>query len=230
LSKDKLYPFRRSIWFVVPVALAVALGAACKQAPAVDQTSEPGSNGVKEQDMVTTLLDQAATMSIEEYNPARIVHAVNALQPLGKDMALERIASCLSSHDKATDAQGLFWVLRALFDVPAGQVFPPVRIGQPSIPPPADPGKLPRFPIMMVQDIPFLVVSGYDLGGMPEPVDAHVTYFRDHGVLRDKLLSLPGSVAGLEQEILRQWRVAYGDTYAEEALRAMRPQIARIGG
>src|SRR5690606_8565868 len=122
--------------------------------------------------MVTPVLDQAATMTVEDYNPARVIHAVNALVPLGKEAALDQISSYLKAHGQPAEVQGLFWVLRVLFDVPADRSFPPVRIGQPNIPPPADPGALPRFPILIVRDIPLLVVSGYDLGGLPEPVDA----------------------------------------------------------
>jgi len=221
---------RRSPRFVISVALVVTLGAACKQGPPVDQTSGAGSHGAKEGHMVTSLLDQAATMSVEDYNPARIVHAVNALVPLGKEAALAQISSYLKTRSKPAEVQGLFWVLRVLFDVPAGQSFPPVRIGQPNIPPPADPGKLPRFPILIVRDIPFLVVSGYDLGGLPEAVDAHVTYFRTHGVLRDNPLTPPSSTAGIDQDFLQQWRAAYGDAHLADAQRAHQSQLARIGG
>ncbi|HEX3477235.1 MAG TPA: hypothetical protein VHT91_19570 [Kofleriaceae bacterium] len=179
--------------------------------------------------MVTDLLDQVAAMSVDDYDPARVVRAVNALQPLGKDHALDQIAFWLRGHGNA-QAQGLFWVLRVLFDVPAGTAFPSVRIGRPNISPPTDPAAVPRFPILIVRDTPFLVVSGYDLGGMPEPVDAHVAYFRAHGVVRDRPLAAPASLTGLEQEIAQQWRAACGEAQLDEVLRAVRPQIRRLGG
>lgn len=179
--------------------------------------------------MVTELLDQVATMSVDDYDPARVVRAVNALQPLGKDHALDQVAFWLRGHASARNT-GLFWVLRVLFDLPAGTAFPPVRIGQPNLSPPTDPAAVPRFPILIVRDTPFLVVSGYDLGGLPEPIDAHVAFFRAHGVVRDRLLSVPDSLAGLEQEIARQWSAACGEAQLDEVLRAVRPQIRRLGG
>jgi hypothetical protein len=192
--------------------------AACKQPPVAEQPP-------KETPMSTTLT-QAAKLTVEDYDPMRVVQAVNALQPLGKEAALEQIASYVRRHPDPAESQGLFWVLRVLFDVPAGQAFPPVRLGQPSVPPPADPATMPRFPILLVQDIPFLVVTGYDLAGMPEPVDAHVAHFRSHGVLRSKPLS-PSST-GVADELARQWRAAYGDAHAAEGQRAWQAQLARM--
>ncbi len=220
---------RRSPWFVAVAAVAISVVADCNHAAPVDQNSASRPSGTREHDMVTELLDQVATMSVDDYDPARVVRAVNALQPLGKEYALDQIAFWLRGHGSA-QAPGLFWVLRVLFDLPAGKPFPPVRIGQPNIPPPTDPAAVPRFPIMVVHDTPFLVVSGYDLGGLPEPVDAHVAYFRAHGVVRDWLITLPGSLAGLEQEIARQWSAACGEAHLDEVLRAVRPQIRRLGG
>lgn len=107
--REMLDPIRRTSTFVVSLALAVTLSAACKQSPKVDVPVGPGSQGAKEGDMVTTALDQAAKMTVEEYNPARVVEAVNALQPLGKEKALEQIDAYLRSRAKGNQAQGLFW-------------------------------------------------------------------------------------------------------------------------
>lgn len=215
-------PRARPSWWVALVA-ATGLGAACTH-PAI---AEQPSTADREHAMRTTLLEQAATLTVEDYDPARVVRAVNALHVLGKERALDEVASWQRGH---RDAQGLFWVLRVLFDLPAGQAFPPVRIGQPNLPPPADPAALPRFPILIVRDTPFLVVAGYDLGGLPEAVDAHVAFFRAHGVLRDRPLAPPGSPAGLEQEARQHLAAAYGSVQVDEALRAVRPQLAKLGG
>ncbi|MCH8987739.1 MAG: hypothetical protein IIA92_02920 [Chloroflexi bacterium] len=178
--------------------------------------------------MSNSLLDRVSSMSVEDYNPTYVVQAVNALQPLGTEMALERLDSCLESRSAGEDTYGLFWVLRVLFEVPAEQGFPPVGLGRPNIPPPADPEKLPRFPIVMVREIPLLVVRGYFLLGLPEPVDAHVAYFRTHGTIREQVLHPPASMDGVEEEFLRLWQAAYGDAYAAEALGTIKAQIAKI--
>ena len=106
--------------------------------------------------MIVSRLDRASAMQFDDYNPGYIIQAVNGLQPLGKEKALESIDSYLEKRDKGTAGYGLFWILRVLFEVLGELGFPPVRIGKPSIPPPAELEKLPRFPIVMIRDIPFL--------------------------------------------------------------------------
>lgn len=175
-------------------------------------------------------LDQASAMQVDDYNPAFVIEAVNALQPLGKEEALEQIEQYLETRDKSKHPYGLFWVLRVLFDVQPEQGFPPVAIGKPSLPPPAEPGKLPRFPIAVVSDIPFLVVRGYYLGGLPEAVEVHVSYFRDYGTLRKQLLRPSASADVVEKEFLQVWAAAYGDAYSTEALETIRMQLNRLAG
>src|SRR4051812_37061292 len=136
--------------------------------------SGPTAGSAASQGAMMSTLDKAARMPLDEYNPDLVIDAVNALQPLGKQKALDAIKAYLAKAGNAGNAAvGLFWVLRTSFDLPAGQAFPPVRLGQPDVPPPASPDALPRFPIVVARDEPLLVVRGYALGGFPEPVTAH---------------------------------------------------------
>jgi hypothetical protein len=195
------------------LALALVLAAACGSPKPKDspETKDPspagatGSQGAMMSNMPT--LDRAARMQFEDYNPDHIIEAVNALQPLGKQKSLELIKSYLDKRDRGNDATGLFWVLRVLFDVPASPGFPPVRIGQPDIPPPASAEALPRFPIALVNDVPLLLVRGYALGGFPEPVDAHLTYFQTHGTIRPAPLAPRKD--GIADELARVLKTAY---------------------
>ena len=120
-------------------------------------------------------LDHASSSSFATYNPGRIVQAVNDLIPLGKEEALASIAGYYEAADRQADPrQGLFWVLRVLFDVPAEPGYhPPVRLGAPRPAAPEDLRTIPRFPIMLIEDIPLLMVTSYILGGLPE-VDSHL--------------------------------------------------------
>lgn len=183
---------------------------------------------IKEKSMVSSLLAQAAEMPLENYNPGSVIRAVNALHPLGKDSALARIESYLANRDTSKDAYGLFWVLRVLFEMPANMDFPPVRIGTPSIPPPAESERLPRFPVVLIRDVPFLVVHGYSLAGLPQPVEDHVAYFREHGILREYPLSPPDSMEGIQEAFLNRWKEAYEDQYATEVLTIIKAQIDRL--
>jgi hypothetical protein len=186
------------------------------------------NNERREEFMVNSLLDKLSTMQFGDYNPSYLIEAVNALQPLGKEKALEYIDSYIESLDQGECPYGLFWLLRVMFDVAEEQGFPQVRLGKPTIPPPADSGKLPRFPIVIVQDIPFLVIKGYFLGGLPEQIETHVAYFRVHGILRQQPLIPPVSMDGIENALLQQWKDAYGNDYTTEVLETIKPQIARM--
>src|SRR5262249_16857497 len=85
-----------------------------------------------------------------------------------------------------------------LFDVPPDPGhMPTMFVGAPWPPAPKDPKRLPRFPILLQDGVPLLLVSGYLLGGLPEPPERHVPYFRKHDQLRDGLVVLPDAPLGL---------------------------------
>lgn len=181
----------------------------------------------KENVTMISQLHMASSMPVHSYNPAVVIETVNLLHPLGKKGALEQVRSYLDNCDKERDSYGLFWVLRTLFDVPKKTGFPMVRIGRANIPPPTDPEKLPRFPIVITRDIPFLVISEYTLSGLPESVETHIEYFEEHGKLRKKPLN-PGTLTGIEDNFLHLWRAAYGNKYTAEALETVNAQISRM--
>jgi hypothetical protein len=174
---------------------------------------------------MSTPLQRAAAIGVEDYDPGPVVEAVNELQPLGREGALREIEAQLAGPANGTDNLGLFWVLRVLFEAPE---FAPVRLGQPDIPPPADPAALPRFPIVLARDVPLLVVGGYDLAGLAEPVQAHVDFYRERGEVRARPLAPPEGMDGVEDDFARQWTAAYGERHAEVVLARVRSQIARM--
>lgn len=138
------------------------------------------------------IIDAAPGCSAMEFDPLRLIKVVNTLQPLGKEKALaaieeyERVnTGFFSSH-----WGGLFLVLRVLFDVPEDPGYMP-RVGL-GAPWPAEPKNLklmPRFPIAIIDDIPLLLINGYNLEGRPEPIETHIEYFKARGRLRSALLA-----------------------------------------
>src|SRR5262245_4248262 len=70
------------------------------------------------------------------YNPRGGIRAVNALQPLGKEKALAAVAEYLRVSPVSFDApavEGMFLVLRTLFEIPTPPGHMPVmHMGQPS--------------------------------------------------------------------------------------------------
>lgn len=129
------------------------------------------------------------------YNPRSVIRAVNALQPLGKEKALAAVAEYLRVSPGSFDAHaidGMFLVLRTLFEIPNPPGHMPVMlVGEPSPMEPEDRTKIPRFPIYIQDDIPFLMVSGYSLFGRAEDPRSHLNYFREHGVIRSLPLVPP---------------------------------------
>ena len=127
-----------------------------------------------------------------DYNPRKVIRAVNLLQPLGKEKALAAIDEFLrvSPYWDDDGRDGVFLVLRTLFDVPEDpDHMPPMFVGAPMPSEPKDKEKAPRFPIVIEGDIPFLLVEGYMLGGQAEQPEAHAAYFRKVGKLRQKPLA-----------------------------------------
>jgi len=138
-------------------------------------------------------------------DPRALIEVVNALQPLGKARAVAamqeylRVASSLDDPGR----EGTFLVARTLFDVPKDPgYFRSMAVGAPTLAPPKDPRSLPRFPIVIVDDIPFNVVSGYMLAGQAEPPESHLAWCRDHAELRAQPLMPPATpLDTLEQMI-----------------------------
>jgi hypothetical protein len=159
-------------------------------------------------------LDDLPELNGYHYNPRPVIRAVNLLQPLGKQRALAAIDEFLRVSFEFTDRnarEGVFLLLRTLFDVPIGlTVFPYGIESKPGSMPamlvgagmpqePSDKKLLPRFPIAIEGDIPFFLVESYDGGGHPEPPGSHVDYFRKFGTLRAKPLApTPRPVEALE--------------------------------
>jgi hypothetical protein len=177
---------------------------------------------------MVSLLDKISEMTIEDYNPANVIEVVNSFYPLGKDKALKKIKTYLEHRSIVNSPNGLYWVLRVLFNVPEKKGYPPLRIGQTDIPPPANPEILPRFPVVIIRDVPFLVISSYLLGGLPEKMEDHVSYYCEHGILREHPLMPPKSLEGIEDEFLYLWKAAYGEKYITQILKTIKSQVDRL--
>jgi hypothetical protein len=73
-------------------------------------------------------------------------------------------------------------------DQPLPGYMPPMSFGALEPPEPADPTLVPRFPVVLMDDIPLVVVGGYMMTGLPPSVSDNVTYFRKWGRLRARPL------------------------------------------
>lgn len=126
-----------------------------------------------------------------EFDPRKVIRAVNLLQPLGKDKALAIIDEYLrvTSFWHDSGREGVFVVLRTLFQVPDDPGYMRHMVaGVPDLRPPSDHKLLPRFPITIEEGIPFKLVNGYSIFGSPESPEWHTEYFREQGTLRKNAL------------------------------------------
>lgn len=176
---------------------------------------------------IEQILSVAASGDLAHYRPQAVIEAVNALLPLGKDGALAAIDSYLVKQDLQREPQeGLFLVLRVLFDVPAKPGYqPPMRLGGSAPPPPPTPQMLPHYPLVLVDDRPLLLISGYVLGGQAEPITEHIQYFRAHGTLRDQPLKPSEPPEKVLAEFQRLYQTAYGHAPPQHEMEWIKRQV-----
>ena len=145
---------------------------------------------------------------VNDFDSLAIMKAVNALQPLGKKAALERIDAFMKMKEKInpyadTEMNALFWILRVLFE--------PIELGE-RIPPPhafvrhvdrSVEADWPLSPIVAIGDIPFRFIGGGMGGsGQPEHPRSHLQFVKSHCVIRDRPLHPSGDPILLAQQLI----------------------------
>jgi hypothetical protein len=142
------------------------------------------------------LVHSAPAINGWTFNPAALVRAVNGLLPLGKERALDVLrkyfAVIAANSDRREqldlDDQRIFLVLRLLFICGEGENHvPPLLIGAPDVEPPPGDDTWPLFPLAVVDDIPFLLTSGFGFmfGGAAQSSIEHIDYYAKHCELRN---------------------------------------------
>lgn len=157
---------------------------------------------------------------INSWNPSKLVDAVNSLHPLGQKEGLEVISEYLRVTDGHEAQSGMFLVLRALHEVPKETgSFPEIVHWN------RQPKKLellPRFPLLIVDDVPLLFVVGFTINGAFPSIENELKYFRQNGVWRDKPLTPSNETVKLlrdlrssEKWFFREARNEFRDLWAE---------------
>ncbi len=168
------------------------------------------------------LLDTAPGLEGYSYNPLPVIQIVNTLQPLGKEKALAAIGEYIRVSDQWSSFEGprsgLFLVLRVLFDVPKS-VDPSQAgaFGAPSPPGPKDPHRIPRFPIVLVDNIPLMLAGGYSLEGMATPMEEVLAFFRDNGQLHPEPLVPSNDPLSAIVDLMSSKQWIYADTNLQES-------------
>jgi hypothetical protein len=161
------------------------------------------------------LLQQIDVLSESRGNdPLLYIQLVNSLQPLGKEKSLAVIAEYLRvSSPYLGNRNPLFILLRLLFKVPEDPGFMPrMMVGAPSVKEPEDRKLIPLFPVVLLDDIPLNLVIGYSIAGTPQPVEAHLDYFRMNGKWRERPLHPTNQPLELLATLERSPQWIYGES------------------
>ncbi len=210
---------------LTPATLGQVCIDAQEKVSAVYGSGEPPPDGMFEEAELRRLLRALAEVPSYDgrrYNPQKVVRAVNVLQPIGKKRALAAIAEYLRIVPRFLDERpgGMFLVLRTLFEIPDSVgAMPPMRVGMYSPEPPKDAGRPTRYPGVIEDDIPFLVVSGYMLMGQAEHPSKHLPFFEANGVIRSEPLRPSGVPFAAVDRVLDKHPWLWGDGEMDWTLR-----------
>lgn len=182
-------------------------------------------------DPLFATLDAVGPLEATAFSPRRALDAMLALHALGADGARAALRQYVASRTEPPE--GLFVVVRCLLAVPPleaasaawpGAIQPghlrPPALGAPFPIPPDDPTTAPRFPALLVGDVPLSIVSGYTLGGLPEPLSMHLDALAEADWRVEP--PRPRPVAEL-QALLARWR----DTPQGPLLEAQLTRLSR---
>jgi hypothetical protein len=165
-----------------------------------------------------SMLNEENLFSVNiDWSPAWTIKVVNTLAPLGKLKALAAIQEYVRVWPYSSDYE-LGKLLRVLFDVPkeTGYMrrFPYFPT---DLPRPEDLKRIPRFPMMILGDVPLQIVgfkagfrSGRTMTSMDYDFAKEVAWFRDHASIRTKLLQPTSKPL----QLFSEWK-AYGWLYRD---------------
>lgn len=138
-------------------------------------------------------LGQAIPDTGDRADPRALIRAVNGFHTMGKDKALATMDEYVRRHSQEPgngERDSLYLVLTCLFDVPNPPGYmPEIPFGAPTPPTPSDRTLVPRFPLVIFEDIPLNLVRDYlSVRAVVSPL-RHIAYFREHGRLRSRPLA-----------------------------------------
>lgn len=171
----------------------------------------PAPNAINEDELCEGMRYLHPGPEAAGYNdPLQLVRVANYLRPRGKTKALAIIGEYGRIRDVSVDETWLFLLLRTLFEVPSPpRHMPDMLIGAMSPKPPKERTRIPRFPIVIVHDIPFSLLWGVNLAGEAQPISQHVDYFQKHGTIRARDLRPPDDPYPSFQKLLASKEWAY---------------------
>ena len=148
--------------------------------------------------LTLAFLNKTPNFNAWKFRPVRLIKIVNALQKLGKehaleslrlyDLAIQKNIACM--HHYQLNPQKIFLLARLLFTPKTQKDTLPMKLGQTDLYLPENLKKVfPLFPIVLSEDIPFLLIQGFDQIQRIAEVDEMLKYAEKQMNLRNKPLS-----------------------------------------
>ena len=149
------------------------------------------------------IINGAPSYDQNNFNPAKLVRAVNHLTPMGKEKAIRELREFLKiardtvnetiRRDENIDTSNktcVFLIVRLLFEraEPNGELPDIATIPFTPIPEDKDKKYWPLYPVHLEDDLPFFLVYGGGIGGAPDQPERHIDWAEKHGRIRSKLL------------------------------------------
>jgi hypothetical protein len=111
----------------------------------------------------------------EGYRVDPYMIAAGKLRAVGKDEAVKMLRAA-AFEGSVLPPEPVIYLSRMLFTPKKGGEFRPPMLGAPHCLGGSDRKDWPLLPIEIVDGVPFLIVSGYSGGGMPEPTARYLDY------------------------------------------------------
>jgi hypothetical protein len=157
----------------------------CSSQSANAQVIEPKKSDSSNVDVADTnlslLLDSVYAMKPGRYNPEVLIDCANRLVSLEKDSVIVAIKSAFERGNSDSEGYGLFLLLQLVFELPADKAYPEMHFGKPDIKPSLSALRANRYPLLLVNNIPFLVVQNTFMTGPGDSVDEHLSFYRKFG-------------------------------------------------
>lgn len=152
-------------------------------------------------------------------DPRWLIRTANALIPLGK----ERAFSVIREAEALGSGGNLHWLIRTVCEVPTppGYLRVPM-IGAISPSPPADLTTNPRFPVVILNDIPFVIPTGVTLSGVAERASWYLDEEGPKLQLRTSLLHPPDDPFVSCKALIADKRWLSGSDGLDQVLRLVR--------
>jgi hypothetical protein len=157
--------------------------------------SPPKSDVILENELCRAMecLDELpSATSLTQYNPEKVIRAVNLLHGMGKTKAIACMREYLRVTPYWSDGRsGLFLVLRVLFEIPKDKRMPMIHVGEYRPGTPTDWNECPLYPLLVVEDVPFLIPFVVTIAGSIQDPSEHIDFFQRWGHLRSSRLNPP---------------------------------------